>query len=140
MANLNRIILVGRLTADPEVRNTMDGMAMAKFRLAVNRIQNGIDFIDVVAWRQLAEFAGGALKKGALTLVDGRIQNRAFEDQTGKRRWVTEVVAKAVHPLEQKAGAAVSAKAVEAEPALPDWSSVAEEVPDDTDLASDLPF
>jgi single-strand DNA-binding protein len=140
LANLNRIILVGRLTADPEVRNTMDGMPMAKFRLAVDRVPNGADFIDIVAWRQLAEFAAGSLKKGALALVDGRIQNRSFEDQAGQRRYVTEVVAKAVQLLDKKAPTGQPTAASE-EPALPAWGAEPEEESvDDADLVSDLPF
>lgn len=139
MANLNRIILIGRLTADPEKREALDGMAMVKFRLAVSRPQSGTDFIDVVAWRQAAELAGTTLKKGALALVDGRIQNRSFEDQSGKRRWATEVIAREVLALDgRQPAAAVAAKA---DSALPDWGTVAEEeVVDETDLSSDLPF
>jgi single-strand DNA-binding protein len=139
LANLNRIILIGRLTADPEKREALDGMAMVKFRLAVSRPQSGTDFIDVVAWRQAAELAGTTLKKGALALVDGRIQNRSFEDQSGKRRWATEVIAREVLALDgRQPAAAVAAKA---DSALPDWGTVAEEeVVDETDLSSDLPF
>jgi single-strand DNA-binding protein len=139
LANLNRIILIGRLTADPEKREALDGMAMVKFRLAVSRPQSGTDFIDIVAWRQAAELAGTTLKKGALALVDGRIQNRSFEDQSGKRRWATEVIAREVLALDgRQPAAAVAAKA---DSALPDWGTMAEEeVVDETDLSSDLPF
>jgi single-strand DNA-binding protein len=107
--------------------------------LAVSRPQSGTDFIDVVAWRQAAELAGTTLKKGALALVDGRIQNRSFEDQSGKRRWATEVIAREVLALDgRQPAAAVAAKA---DSALPDWGTVAEEeVVDETDLSSDLPF
>ncbi len=132
MANLNRIILIGRLTADPETRNTTDGLPMAKFRLAVNRIQNGTDFIDVIAWRGLAEVCGDLLKKGSLALIEGRIQNRAFEDQSGQRRWVTEVVARSMQVMEKKGGQTQAAE--------PTPSVEAEEAVDDADLASDLPF
>lgn len=130
MANLNRIILVGRLTADPETRNTMDGLPMAKFRLAVNRAQNGTDFIDVIAWRRLAEVCADLLKKGSLILLEGRIQNRSFEDQSGQRRWVTEVVARSMQMLEKTRS---QNSAVETAPQT-------EEVVEDIDLASDLPF
>ena len=79
MANLNRIILIGRLTADPEARFTVDGTPMTKFNLAVNRFQKegapqAADFINVVSWRRLAEICGQYLKKGRLVLVEGRIQ------------------------------------------------------------------
>lgn len=131
MANLNRIILVGRLASDPEARVTVDGLPVAKFRLAVNRPlgggNSGTDLIDVVAWRRLAEICGEYLKKGQLVLVEGRIQNRSFEDQMGQKRWVTEVVAKNMTMLE-KTPVPVVAQDVE------------EEVVDDSDLVSDLPF
>jgi len=131
VANLNRIILVGRLTADPETRNTMDGLPMAKFRLAVDRIQNGTDFIDVIAWRRLAEVCGELLKKGSLVLIEGRIQNRSFEDQSGQRRWVTEVVARNMQLMEKKSGEPVIRESGEQKK---------EEIVEDIDLASDLPF
>lgn len=104
MANLNRIILIGRLTADPEARYTVEGTPMTKFTLAVNRFQRegvtqGTDFINIVTWRRLAEISGQYLKKGRLVLVEGRIQIRSFEDQTGVRKWATEVVARNMQML-----------------------------------------
>lgn len=136
MPNLNRIILVGRLTADPEARSTVEGLPVTRFRLAVNRPNFGqgeaaVDFIDVVAWRKLAEICGQYLKKGQLTLVDGRIQNRSFEDQTGQRRWVTEVVARTMTMLEKSQSPVVTHD----EEAVAD-----EELVDDSELAGDLPF
>lgn len=106
MANQNRIILVGRLTADPETRSTVEGMAIARFTLAVNRPFGGqqadsVDFINVVVWQKLAEICGQFLKKGRLVLVEGRIQNRSFDDASGQRRWVTEVVAREMKMLDQ---------------------------------------
>ena len=132
MANLNRIILVGRLTADPETRSTMDGLPMAKFRLAVGRPQGGTDFMDVIAWRRLAEVCGQYLNKGKLVLVEGRIQVRSFEDQSGQRRWATEIVARNIQMLDKKPTASGSAPTAETAPS--------EEVVEDIDLASDLPF
>lgn len=139
MANLNRIVLIGRLTAEPEVRSTVDGMALAKFRLAVDRVgglessfQSGSDLIDIVAWNKLAEAVGGKLKKGQLALVEGRIQNRSFEDQTGQKRWVTEVVAKNIHSMEKGEKDKPVAVAAAAE-------THSEEVVDE-ELESDLPF
>lgn len=131
MANLNRIILVGRLTADPLSRATSEGLPMTKFRLAVNRPQGGADFIDIIAWQKLAEVCGEYLKKGQLVLVEGRIQIRSFEDQSGQRRWVTEVVARNMQMLEKSKVAGHESPVEE---------RVDEEVEDDTDLASDLPF
>ena len=149
MANLNRIILVGRLTADPESRSTNEGLPLAKFRLAVTRpisgkSEAGTDFIDVVAWRGLAEVCGQYLKKGRLVLVDGRIQNRSFEDQSGQRRWVTEVVARTMTMLEKSSVASqqssVASHAVSSRSAHDAESVPEEELVDDADLASDLPF
>lgn len=132
MANLNRIILVGRLTADPETRSTMDGLPMAKFRLAVGRPQGGTDFIDVIAWRKVAEVCGQYLNKGKLVLAEGRIQIRSYEDQSGQRRWATEVVASNVQMLDKKPATTNS------EPMANEATT--EEAIEDIDLASDLPF
>lgn len=99
MANLNRIILVGRLAGDPDSKFTVEGLPRVKFQLAVNRFQKegmppAVDMIDVVALGKLAEVFGEHLKKGNLVLVEGRIQVRSFEVAGGGRKWVTEVVAK----------------------------------------------
>ncbi len=105
---INRTILVGRLTKDPDIRYTQSGTAVASFTLAVNRPfknKNGdqeADFILCQAWRVQAENVGNYLKKGSLCGVDGRIQTRNFEGQDGKRVYVTEVVADSVQFLEPK--------------------------------------
>ena len=104
MANLNRIVLVGRLTADPEMRYIVDGTAITKFRLAVDRDRktddtHQVDFIPIIAWRKLAEICGQYLKKGRLVLVEGRIQIRSYDTQAGVRRWTTEVVARNMQML-----------------------------------------
>lgn len=141
MANLNRIVLVGRLTGEPEVRATADGTAMAKFRLAVDRggalegaFQSGTDFIDIIAWQKLAEAVGAKLGKGKLALVEGRIQNRSFEDQTGQKRWVTEVVARSITALDASKVPLDVARGPTSK-----VSETAEEVADE-ELESDLPF
>ena len=134
MANLNRIILVGRLTSDPEARTTLEGLPMTKFRLAVGRQQqSGTDFIDVIAWRKLAEICGDHLKKGQLVLVEGRIQIRSFEDQTGQRRWATEVVARNMQMLE-------SSRLAGRESRVDNGPETGEEFVDDSELGGDLPF
>ncbi|WP_070120021.1 single-stranded DNA-binding protein [Bacillus marinisedimentorum] len=105
---LNRVVLVGRLTKDPELRYTPSGVAVANFTLAVNRPftnQQGereADFINCVIWRRQAENVANFLKKGSLAGVDGRIQTRNFEGQDGKRVFMTEVVAESVQFLEPK--------------------------------------
>ncbi|RCW44251.1 single-stranded DNA-binding protein [Paenibacillus prosopidis] len=95
---LNRVILIGRLTKDPEMRYTPAGVAVTQFTLACDRpVSQGkekeADFINIVAWRQLAETCANHLKKGRLTAVEGRIQVRNYENNEGKRVYVTEVIA-----------------------------------------------
>ncbi|MGO4531934.1 single-stranded DNA-binding protein [Paenibacillus sp. 2TAF8] len=103
---LNRVILIGRLTRDPELRYTPAGVAVTQFTLAVDRpftSQGGereADFIPVVTWRQLAETCANYLRKGRLAAVEGRIQVRNYENNEGKRVYVTEVIADNVRFLE----------------------------------------
>jgi single-strand DNA-binding protein len=105
---MNRVVLVGRLTKDPDLRYTPNGVPVATFTLAVNRTfsnQQGekeADFINCVIWRRPAENVANFLKKGSLAGVDGRIQTRTYEGQDGKRVYVTEVVADSVQFLEPK--------------------------------------
>ncbi|AJY74875.1 single-stranded DNA-binding protein [Paenibacillus beijingensis] len=103
---LNRVILIGRLTKDPELRYTPSGVAVTQFTLAVDRPFNSqqgereADFIPVVTWRQLAETCANYLRKGRLTAVEGRIQVRNYDNNEGKRVYVTEVIADNVRFLE----------------------------------------
>jgi single-strand DNA-binding protein len=105
---MNRTVLVGRLTKDPDLRYTPNGVATCSFTLAVNRNftnQQGereSDFINCVVWRKAAENVANYLKKGSLAGVDGRIQTRNYEGQDGKRVYVTEVLAESVQFLESK--------------------------------------
>jgi single-strand DNA-binding protein len=105
---MNRVVLVGRLTKDPDLRYTPNGVPVATFTLAVNRPfadQSGerqADFINCVVWRKPAENVSNYLKKGSLCGVDGRIQTRNYEGQDGKRVYVTEVQAESVQFLETK--------------------------------------
>lgn len=102
---LNRIVLIGRLTADPQLRYTQSGTAVATFRLAVDRNrpnQQGereTDFIDIVTWQKLAETCANNLNKGRLVAVDGRLQVREYEYE-GQRRRAAEVVAENVRFLD----------------------------------------
>lgn len=105
---LNRVVLVGRLTRDPDLRFTPNGVAVANFTIAVNRPfknQNGeqeADFLNGVIWRKPAENLANYMKKGSMIGVDGRLQSRTFEDKDGKRVYVTEVVADSVQFLESR--------------------------------------
>ncbi|MGA9172965.1 MAG: single-stranded DNA-binding protein [Thermoactinomyces sp.] len=105
---INRVILVGRLTRDPELRYTPSGVAVTRFSIAVNRNytnQNGereADFINIVTWRGLAENCANYLKKGSLVGVDGRLQTGKYENQEGRTVYTTDVVADDVRFLEPK--------------------------------------
>ena len=100
--NLNKVVLCGRLTADPELKQTGSGIAVVTFTLAVNRrfqsrstdaaAAQQADFITVVAWRQTAEFISKYFKKGSALCVTGSLQTRSWQDQQGNRRYATEVV------------------------------------------------
>jgi len=104
---LNRVILIGRLTRDPEMRYTPSGIASVRMSIAVQRPfanQQGereTDFIDLRAWRKLAETCAAHLQKGRLIAVEGRLQVRSFEGQDGQRRRVYEVVADDVRFLDR---------------------------------------
>ena len=113
MAGFNRIILIGQVVQNPEVRALMDGTAMAKFKLSVARsVGAGSDLFDIVVWRGVAEQAGEQVKQGETILVEGRIQIRSFEDQLGERNWATEIVASNFYPFPAtKAPIAHAAKA-----------------------------
>ena len=105
---LNRVVLVGRLTKDPDLRFTPNGVAVANFTIAVNRPfsnQQGnkeADFINCVIWRKQAENLANYMKKGSMIGVDGRIQTRSFDGQDGKKVFITEVVADNVQFLDSK--------------------------------------
>lgn len=96
---LNKIILMGRLTRDPELRRTQQGTAVASFSLAVDRdykakgAEKETDFIDIVAWRNTAEFVSKYFAKGRMAVVEGRLQVRSYTDKEGNNRRVAEVVA-----------------------------------------------
>ncbi|HHO5491315.1 TPA: single-stranded DNA-binding protein [Staphylococcus aureus] len=105
---INRIVLVGRLTKDPELRSTPNGVNVGTFTLAVNRTftnaqgEREADFINVVVFKKQAENVKNYLSKGSLAGVDGRLQTRNYENKDGQRVFVTEVVADSVQFLEPK--------------------------------------
>ena len=101
---LNRIIIMGRLTRDPELRHTQTGTAVASFTLAVDRDfkdkstgERSTDFIDVVAWRQTGEFVSRYFTKGRMAVVEGRLQIRDWTDKDGGKRRSAEIVADNVY-------------------------------------------
>lgn len=110
---MNKVIMIGNLTKDPEVRSTGSGVSVCSFRIAVSRRfanQSGervSDFFDVVAWRQLGELCGKYLAKGRRAAVIGELQTRSYEAKDGTKRYVTEIVADEVEfltPRGQEAG------------------------------------
>ncbi len=105
---MNKVILIGRLTKDPELRYTSSNVPTATFTVAVNRPfanQNGVreaDFLNIVVWRKQAENVKKFITKGNLVAVEGRIQTRNYDDKDGKKVYVTEVIADNVQFLESK--------------------------------------
>lgn len=105
---INKVVLVGRLTKNPEYRTTPNGISVSTFTLAVNRTftnSNGereADFINVVTFKKQADHVNNYLIKGSLVGVEGRIQTRNYENNEGQRLYVTEVVAERVHFLDSK--------------------------------------
>ncbi|ARK23283.1 single-stranded DNA-binding protein [Sporosarcina sp. P37] len=119
---INRVVLVGRLTKDPELKYTQGGVAVCRFTLACNRPfkseggEQQADFIQCVAWRKQAENISNFLNKGSLAGVDGRITTGSFEGQDGKRVYTTEVVADSTQFLEPKSSNANNAQQAPQQP------------------------
>jgi single-strand DNA-binding protein len=100
MASFNKVILIGNMTADPELKQTQGGVSVCSFSIAVNRrfakadqAQQNVDFINIVTWRQQAEFVSRYFKKGNPILICGQLQTRSWNDNQGQKRYATEVVA-----------------------------------------------
>lgn len=106
---MNKVVLMGRLTKDPEVRYTQTGKVVTQFTLAVDRPfkdadgKKETDFIPVVVWGKAAELVGNSCQKGHRLLVDGRLQIRSYEAKDSSKRWVTEIIANGVEFVERKA-------------------------------------
>ena len=137
---LNRIILSGRLTRDPELRHTPSGTPVASFSLAVNRDfkdkatgETPVDFIDIVAWRHTGEFAANYFTKGSMAVVEGRLQIRDWTDREGNRRRTAEVVASNIY-----FGGSAKKKSAHAPAANADATPPASEF--DADADGELPF
>ena len=146
--NLNKVVLCGRLTADPELKTTQSGIAVVTFTLAVNRRFQSraaegqpaqqADFISVVAWRQTAEFISKYFKKGSALCVTGSIQTRNWQDQQGQKRYATEVVADEAMFVDSKSEGGAPAENYNA----PSFSSSPASAPKFEELKTDddLPF
>ncbi len=145
--NLNKVMLIGRLTRDPEMRYTPSGVPVTSFSLATNRYGQGpdgerkeyTDYHNIVVWnigkRNLAEITGQYLHKGSLVYVEGRLQTRSWEGQDGQKRKTTEVVGTEIQFLEPRQPQAAPAP----EPAEVVAAGPAEETPRDVD-PNDIPF
>ena len=125
---LNRIILMGRLTRDPELRHTQTGTPVASFSLAVDRDfkdrntgEKATDFIDIVAWRQTAEFVSRYFTKGRMAVVEGRLQLRDLTDRDGNKRRSAEVVADNVYFGDSKRDAEAAGVYAPPPPAAPSY-------------------
>lgn len=114
---MNKVILVGRLAQDPDVRYTQNGNAVASFSVAVDSgfgENKRTDFVPIVAWRKLAEVCGNNLTKGRRVLVEGSLNIRSYEAQDGTKRRVTEVIAQNVEFLDSKQAPAANAQSGDA--------------------------
>ena len=107
--NFNKVILGGRLTADPELKQTTTGVAVVSFKIAVNRRYTGkdtqqqeADFFNITAWRSTAEFVARYFRKGSAICVVGSIQNRSYTDQQGQKRYITDIVADEVQFVDSR--------------------------------------
>lgn len=137
---MNKIILLGRLTKDPEVRYTQSGKVVTQFTLAVDRPyaaadgKKEADFIPVVIWGKSAELAGNSLGKGQRVLVEGRVQIRSYDANDGSKRWVTEVIADRFEFVERKADAQ-PAQLQQQPKKVEDWTAMGSQVFDE-----EIPF
>ena len=151
--NLNKVVLAGRITADPELKQTPSGVSVLSFTIAVNRgyVSKGseqgerqADFISVVAWRNTAEFISKYFRKGSAICVTGSIQTRTWQDQQGQRRYATEVVADEAAFVESRADMSNSQSAYtpDAYSQASTYSSNAGGAPnfEDHNTDDDLPF
>lgn len=126
---INRVILTGRLTNDPELRKTQSGLSVCSFRLAVDRPkQKGqddavTDWISCQAWRQAADYICNYAKKGALLAVDGRLQTRSYDNSNGQKVHITEVVCEKVEIQRQAAGTGTTARTTQSGYATQNYGS-----------------
>lgn len=138
---MNKVFLIGRLTRDPELRYTGSNTAVASFSLAVNRNftnqagERETDFINIVVWRKQAENVKNYLSQGSQVAIDGRIQTRSYDDNEGKKRYVTEVVADNVEFLGTKGsnGGNQTSQGTSEEPTPYDFGKEAESKGTDVD-------
>lgn len=144
MASLNKVILIGHMTADPELRQTQTGVSVCSFSIGVTRRfqrtgdQQTSDFINIVAWRQTAEFISKYFKKGSAICICGSLQTRNYTANDGSKRYITEVVADEASFVEKKTDASSRPDDYPA----PAFATSTEEIPKFEEVSGDddLPF
>ena len=137
---INKVILMGRLTRDPEMRHTNSGAPVTSFSIAINSgygEKQQTDFVNCVAWNKTAEFVAKNFAKGKMIIVIGRISTRSWETQDGKRAYVTEVTAQEVNFGETKSSPQLNTPQTAAQPAMQDDDDDFTPLDEDDD---DLPF
>ena len=148
--NFNKVMLGGRLTADPELKQTPNGIQLVTFSIAVNRRyrsndnnQQATDFFNVTAWRQTAEFVARYFKKGSSIFVVGSLQNRTWTDQQGAKRYATDIVADEVNFVDSRGdGSTAAPYTPDAYASAPAFSTPAGVAPNFEEIKTDddLPF
>lgn len=131
--NFNKVIIGGRLTADVELKTTQSGVSVTSFSIAVNRkgADKKTDFIDVIAWRQTAEFISRYFRKGSSICIVGNLQKREWTDKNGQKRYATEVIAEEASFVDSKS---------DGSSAVPDANIPADADMQEVALDDDLPF
>ena len=134
--NLNKVILGGRMTADPELKQTPQGVSVTSFSIAVNRRGKDAqtDFINCVAWRQSSDFICRFFKKGSSICISGSVQTRTWNDQQNNKRYATEIVADEAYFVDAKADGPVASFGTDAPSFQTQESASFEEVASDDDL------
>ena len=136
--NLNKVFLIGRLTADPQLRTTTGGQSVTSFGIATNRVwtdkqgqkQEDVQFHNVVVWGRQAEVASQFLKKGSMAMIEGRLQNRTWADKQGQNRTTTEVVCERMQFGPRASGTPYTGAARDAAPAKGTDTPAHEELPE----------
>ena len=150
--NLNKVFLIGNLTADPELRTTTSGQKVCTVRLATNRTwknqagqqQEKAEFHSIVLWGRLAEIASQYLKKGNMAYIEGRIETRSWDDPSGVKKYRTEVIAERLQLGPRGQGGAAPFQKNSEPASAPEGASAGEEIPiieEDEDIdVKDIPF
>jgi len=145
---VNKVILIGRLGGDPELRYTPNGDAVANFRIATNRVwkdqegnqQERTEWHRIVAWRKLAERCGEFLRKGSHVYIEGRLETRSWEDKNGSRRFVTEVITDRMQMLDAKGQVKASEQAPPPEEVLEEKKLAQGEGIKESEAEDEIPF